>query len=81
MLTQADYVLIDVQNNEIMAREKISSSKCVRRNAEAQMVEEIFLQWQPCDSLFLSEHNKLLYKSAYHPDSHGVRDIFLYQQT
>lgn len=54
---QADYVLIDTQDNGIIASEKMSPDECAKRNNEARSVGEFFLQWQPAHSFISLEHN------------------------
>lgn len=64
MHEQADYVLIDTQDNGIIASEKITQDECAKRNDEARSVGEIFLQWQPAHSFISLEHNVSVNLSA-----------------
>lgn len=50
---QSDYVLVDVQDMNIITHEVMDSYEAEIRNSEARAVGEIFLQWQPSDSLCL----------------------------
>ena len=52
MPSYIDYVLVDTQDNKIIAKEKISPEECAKRNDEARAVGEIYLQWQPAHSEF-----------------------------
>lgn len=54
---QTDYVLIDTQDNEIIASGKITPAECAKRNDEARSVGEIFLQWQPAHLFICQGHN------------------------